>query len=398
MRSKAPVIGFLLAVMACATLSVEACTTAVISAKASADGRPLLWKNRDADDLHNQVVYCADGKYAYLGIVNRGDVAGFDIWAGLNERGFAIMNAASYNLKGGEDTKGEGAFMKLALQTCATVEDFQALLEKTAQSKRDVSANFGVIDGAGGAAYFETAPESYKRFDAAQAPGGWLVRSNFSESGDPKEGAGITRCARGRALVGALAGEGRLTARTLFAEACKDTANANIGSYPAQGPRAGGPRFAFTGDSICRYDTSCAFVAAGPRAGEDPRLATLWVIPAQPVTGAAVPLWVAAGSVPQELAAGKEASAMTEACDAVRARFYPETLADMKRYLDIAALADPKSGLLKPLLALEAENFQRADTSLAAWAKKLPAPEEMKKLQEQLARETAEKLKALAGK
>ena len=90
---------------------VRACTTAVVAGSATTDGRPLLWKNRDSDDRRNQAVFCADGKYPYVGVVNGGDAAGLDIWAGVNSRGFAIMNAASYNLPGGEDTRGEGRFM-----------------------------------------------------------------------------------------------------------------------------------------------------------------------------------------------------------------------------------------------------------------------------------------------
>ncbi len=67
----------------------------------------MLWKNRDADGSDNQVVFLADGKYPYVGLVNRGDTMGLQIWAGANTAGFAIMNSASYNLESG-DTVGEG--------------------------------------------------------------------------------------------------------------------------------------------------------------------------------------------------------------------------------------------------------------------------------------------------
>lgn len=374
---------------------IAACTTAVVSAKAASDGRPLLWKNRDADDLHNQVVYCADGRYAYLGVVNQGDVVGLEIWSGLNSAGLAIMNSASFNLPDGEDTKGEGAFMKLALQTCATVEEFESLLQKTEETKRDVAANFGVVDARGGAAYFETAPEGYKRYDAADAPGGWIVRSNYSDSQPLDGGTGFARRARAEALVGPLAAEKKLDARSLSAVAAKDVANQRIGSFPARGAQPGA-RLAYTGDSICRYDTASLFLVAGTKPGEDPLLATLWVVPAQPVTGAAVPLWVAAASVPPELAAGKDASPMTAACDALRARLYPDQKGDGKRYLDVAALSG-EGGLLEPLLALESENFGRAERALAAWRQKGPAPAEAKALQEETARETVARLSRLAG-
>ena len=70
-------------------------TTAVVSREASATGRAMLWKNRDADGSDNQVVFLADGKYPYVGLVNRGDTMGLQVWAGVNAAGFAIMNSAS---------------------------------------------------------------------------------------------------------------------------------------------------------------------------------------------------------------------------------------------------------------------------------------------------------------
>lgn len=368
----------------------------MISGKATADGRPLLWKNRDADDLKNQVVYCADGKYAYLGVVNRGDVAGFEIWSGLNEAGFAIMNSASYNIPGGADTKGEGLFMKLALQSCATVADFQSLLDRTESTGRDVAANFGVVDARGGAAYFETGPKGYKRYDAAEAPGGWLVRSNYSDSQPPEEGTGFARRGRAEKQVTALAAQKGISVESLLSHLAKDTANERLGSFPGNPGDSTQGTFAYSGDSICRFDTASAFLVRGAKPEESPLLATLWVVPAQPVTGAAVPLWVAARSVPAELTAGAKPSPMTLACDALRARLYPDQKGDGKRYLSVSALSGP-TGILRPLVGLEAENAQRAVTALARWAPKAPPSEEVKSLQEEIARETLKRVVALGS-
>jgi hypothetical protein len=107
-----------------------ACTTAIVAGSATANGRPLLWKNRDAENKQNQVVYDDTGRYPFVGVVNSGDPAGFEVWAGVNARGFAIMNSVSYNLAT-TDSTAEGQLMRLALQSCATIEEFQALLEKT---------------------------------------------------------------------------------------------------------------------------------------------------------------------------------------------------------------------------------------------------------------------------
>ena len=75
----------------------EACTSAVISGKITPDGRPLLWKNRDTDNVQNAVKYFSGEKYAFIGIVNSVDNP-TEIWIGTNTAGFAIMNTQSYNL------------------------------------------------------------------------------------------------------------------------------------------------------------------------------------------------------------------------------------------------------------------------------------------------------------
>jgi len=142
---------------------------------------------------------------------------------GSTPKVFAIMNSASYNLDD-VDTVAEGAFMKVALQSCRTVADFQALLEATNEAGRSTTANFGVIDAHGGAAYFETGVHEFKRFDAtdpAVAPQGWIVRTNYSEGGDARLGSGLIRFERARSLVGGLAAAGRLTAATLLAEVAR---------------------------------------------------------------------------------------------------------------------------------------------------------------------------------
>ena len=53
--------------------AVRACTTAVITGKVTADGRPLLWKSRDTKGLpRNEVIVYEAGKYRVLAVVNAG--------------------------------------------------------------------------------------------------------------------------------------------------------------------------------------------------------------------------------------------------------------------------------------------------------------------------------------
>lgn len=44
--------------------TVFACTTAVVSGRATVDGRPILWKNRDTSAQHNNVVLLSEGPVA----------------------------------------------------------------------------------------------------------------------------------------------------------------------------------------------------------------------------------------------------------------------------------------------------------------------------------------------
>jgi hypothetical protein len=375
-----------------------ACTTAVISGAATADGRPILWKNRDASDLHNQLVACNDGRYRYVGVVNEGDTAGLQIWAGINTQGFAIMNAASYSLEEG-DTVAEGNFMKLALQTCATVADFQALLEKTSPG-RDISANFGVIDAKGGAAFFETGKKVFTRYDAADpkaAPRGFIVRTNYSESANRDKGSGFLRAERANALFEALLGAGPLTVQRLLVGVCRDIGNARLGD-PLAAREPGDSAWAYVRDSINRYETSATAIFAGVKPGEDPTLATAWVILGQPVTGVAVPLWASAGEVPEDVAAGKDPAPLNAAFDKIRDFLYPDRSGDLKWYINVQRLADAKNGIPGALLAQEADNFAKAGTALEKWRKSPPAPANMAALQAELVKSTLEAMKALASR
>lgn len=111
----------------------EECTVAVVSGKATVDGRPLLWKNRDTSTLDNEVAFFDDGEYPYIGVINAGDRA--QVWMGVNSVGFAIMNSESQDLEG-DTLDAEGYFMKQALMECATASDFERLLLKTNEPGR----------------------------------------------------------------------------------------------------------------------------------------------------------------------------------------------------------------------------------------------------------------------
>ena len=175
----------------------DACTSAIVSGKLTANGRPLMWKNRDTNDLNNRVerIKGHDGLMEFVALFDARDLQDTAAWMGFNEAGFAIMNTASYNLNGDDRVKNmdrEGELMRYALERCKTVNDFEDLL-RTLPKPLGVEANFGVIDANGNGAYFETGNYKYVKFDLADAPEGILTRTNYSYSGEKDKGMGYVR-------------------------------------------------------------------------------------------------------------------------------------------------------------------------------------------------------------
>jgi len=167
----------------------DECTIAVVSGKATVDGRPLLWKNRDVTNQDNLVRFIRGKKYSFIGIAPAGvyDV----VLAGINSAGFAVLNSVSYDLEGssGDDN---GAIMTRALGECACVDDFEQLLMSTNNEGRLTLANFGVIDSQGNCAIFETGNTSYTKFDAKDSPQGFIVRTNFAITAGAAPAAKLT--------------------------------------------------------------------------------------------------------------------------------------------------------------------------------------------------------------
>lgn len=197
-----------------------ACTSAIISAEASAYGRPMLWKHRDTSATDNKVEYIQgrNGEYSYVALFNASDRSNKEAWTGMNDVGFAIMNTASYNIKDDDVPERkmdrEGLVMAMALKSCRTVEDFEHLLESLPRPM-GVEANFGVIDASGAGAFFETNNHSFHRFNLSEAPDGILIRSNYSHSGRPDEGLGYIREKNAETLLLPYAAAGKVTPELL---------------------------------------------------------------------------------------------------------------------------------------------------------------------------------------
>ena len=292
------------------TLEALPCTTAIISGKATPDGRPLLWKHRDSDEFNNKVVFEVGPRFRYLALINSNDPE-HHAWAGTNSAGFAIMNSASYNIKPKTDSTKvedrEGYIMKLALGRCATISDFAQLLD-TLPRPWGISANFGVIDAKGGAGYFEVNNFNYRFFDAnstTDAPEGFLIRTNFSVSGETNKGSGYIRYNTALNLLKEAKTANALTPEFLFTKATvslrQDITGIDLSKEISKAEKLYPLR-----DFIVRYYSTSTVVVKGVLPKEPTDFATMWVKLGFQPASVAIPLWVGAGGVLPELITAPE--------------------------------------------------------------------------------------------
>jgi hypothetical protein len=294
------VVALLIAGEAMCCPEASACTSAIITGRITADGRPLLWKHRDTDDENNRMAFFRGERYDFLALVSSSD-PDETAWAGTNSAGFAIMNTASYNLK--NDTvmrmDREGALMYQALAVCGNLAAFEAFLDRCPRPLR-VEANFGVIDAEGGAAYYEVNNTQWTKVDANDpriAPDGYLIYTNFSRTGRSDEGMGYIRYQTATEIMARQAGHGSITPHWIFNRLSRSYAHSLLGidllDERCAPERASG--WVCDQDFIPRRITASSLVIQGVKPGENPEMTTVWTVLGYPPVGIAVPLWVKAG-------------------------------------------------------------------------------------------------------
>jgi len=272
----------------------EECTIGVASGKATEDGRPLLWKTRDYKSDYNILFYTETNRYNFISNITTS--YGFNkSWMGVNEKGFAILNSLSSDLKKSENGPGNGDFMHIALAFCSTVAEFQDLLDRTNISGRTTNANFGVIDSTGAAMIFETAGKEYWKFDANdsdQSPEGYVLRTNFSFNGGGK--GGLQRFERTNKLIKDFYSGDSLNYKSIIRYQMRDLVdrdNQKI-AIPWEGRWGESPvGYIHCTNSISRPTSIGAAVFHGVKEGELARLTTMWTIIGQPAASIATPYW-----------------------------------------------------------------------------------------------------------
>jgi hypothetical protein len=360
----------------------EECTTGLFSGEVTNSGRPILWKNRDSSFKDNEAAFFSHGGTQFIGIINADDTT--QVWAGVNNHGFAIMNAESRDMAvPGEETlyDDEGVLMKTALIQCKTVEDFENLLKNTNETGRAVTSNFGVIDALGNAAYFETGNHEYFRFDAKDADEKFLIRANFAYKARSEEGYGKLRHDRAFGLANEMAAADRLNAQNMILEITRDFSLPKPGIITISD-------YQKTVDTINRYRTVAAAVFDGVRLGEDPQLTTFWCTLGEPAISISVPLWVKAGRVPALMDSARFSQINKEFQRLKSIAYAHSFMLTTSDYSD-STLTDTIlvvtcQDIQSRLDVVQREIFRQTQKHLKEWRKRSPSPEEVSAFQEKM--------------
>lgn len=361
------------------TSHISACTIAVISGNNTPDGRPILWKHRDTGTLNNKLVYFKEGKYPAIGLINSNDEASKEIWIGFNSTGFAIMNSASYNLKGADTTRladMEGVVMKAALMVCATVDDFEKFL-RDYPKPLGVEANFGVIDAFGGAAFFETNNFTWTKIDVNDkkvAPHGYIVRTNYSFTGEANAGMGYIRFETAEKLFYRASGSNNLSVPYMLENMCLSLEN----SYSGQRVqdflhlREKEENFIYYQDCINRYTSASSVIIQGVRSGEPAEFTTMWAMLGFPLASVPVPVWLTlSGSLPGVTTAAGKGNA--EVCDLaleMKKAMVPSTRGSTKYYINTTKVFNADgTGVTQKLIPWHRMIYGRTQEQMERWRK-----------------------------
>ena len=363
---------FLLAAVMTEVQPVLACTSVIVSGKATKDGRPLIFKNRDTSTLHNMTIVVQGRVYRYIGLVNAEDTAPVNVWGGHNEAGFGIINTAAFNLNGdGGDTDGDGILIRKALELCATLEDFERLLD-TVKKPREVNSNFAVLDAKGGCAYYETGNYDYVKFDVNDpkvAPDGYLMRTNFGTTGNHKLDMGVERYCAITDFMTEACKEGQFDPEYLLCQIPRYMKHGvtKLDMYDFMPENENDTRYFPFHDYIARYSTSSVIMVQGVKAGESPLATVSWTMVGWPLSTVAIPLVLTpSGKLPALVADdGTGHSRLNEMGLQLKDRVFSLKSGNTNLYGDLSKLFNKQgTGILQQIQPIEKEVMRRGEESL----------------------------------
>ena len=377
--NKKSVLLYVLCFFLLAGTKTLACTTFIISGKHTADGKPILFKNRDTDQKQNSLVFFNDGLYKYIGLADGTEEWNKMVWGGYNETGFAIINSAAYNNNEGDTSSfkdQEGVIMKLALQKCATLKDFENLLESLPKPM-GLDANFGVIDAYGGASYYETGNYNFKKFDAndpSVAPDGFLIRTNYSTRADLTKGYGFCRYNTAMKTISDAAAGNKITPEFLFDSISRNLRHSltKTNLWKEMPKERNTPEFKFFIDYIPRNITAATIMIVGAKDPKHTKDTMMWTILGFPLTSVAIPTWISGGSILPKAVTMDENfhSPICSAALKFKEECFPITYDRGYNYINLSVIINQQNtGYLQLLKPVEKEIFDKAAVLTASLEK-----------------------------
>lgn len=371
----------------------EECTIGVAAARATSDGRPLIWKTRDySSEPDNELVFNTSFDIPFLEIINAGKTYA---WMGLNKKGFAILNSYASDLPGGSSGLSNGALMRNALGTCATVADFKDYLDETNADGRKTRGNFAVLDSTGAAVLFEVSGSAYWEYDANDtsiSKEGFIIRTNFALNGDGS-GSGYERYNRSTNLITGFFNGDSLNYRSITRYQMRDFSD--FQSNPVDVPFADRWKpdrpfgYIYTDVSICRSSSVSAVVIQGVKDNEPAHLSTMWTMLGQPAASIVSPFWPV-GKTPPEVD-GNDTAPLCDLSLLIKAELFD--YADNIHYIDSYKLLDGNGGgIWSEIFPFEDSLLTAAETVLQQWRQQPPSAATMLSRQAEYAGAVYEKL------
>ena len=263
--------------------------------------------------------------------------------------------------------------MRKALERCATLHDFELFLDSLKTiGPIPTNSNFAVLDAQGGCAYYETGNKGYVKYDAndpAQAPYGYLVRTNHGMSGDRTLDKGVERYLAINEWMTKASFSGRLGFENIIRQVTRHLTHGlthiNLYDYAPQDDRE--PVFVPFRDFIPRYQTASAHLIQGVRQGENPLLTVSWIIPGSTLTTVAIPVWITKqNELPGVITRNaKGRSTLVDAGFQLKRQLFPLERGNGSDYINMARLINHAgTGILQQLEPVETEIFRHGDEVL----------------------------------
>lgn len=343
-----------------------ASTIGIATGKRTADGRPLLFKNKDRTDNYPTDVnyYSGDSnEYSYVFQQNDGQSHNW-VRMGVNTVGFGIVYTTSENLSGADNGPSGPQLAAIALKSCATIQDFRDLLDQT-NGARKVHEHYGVIDSSGAGSLFEVDGYLYVEIPVEDSIATMANTAKYHPNAGPPASGSTSPDREARAAWLLTHGpQDGLSYCYFVDEIIKDFSHSQededrmpLGQY-------------YTNPVLSRYKTAAGCVIRGAIAGDDPpRVSAMWLALSEPSLTVALPFFPNVDEVPDFIRSGSAGDGMAGSSDRVRRHVYDYGNGRYSdRYADTFTLMDIRKHTYK----IQDSLFKSYEQHLPEWLAQSP--------------------------